>query len=375
MTMTPRERLLATARFEPLDRPFRNESIGFWDETLVRWHGEGLSSEVNNLMTAVMQMGYDLQVPIFLGVHEHPGFDPLFEEEIIERGERHTIKRDISGSVVKVFTDGSSMLPALIEPPVRDRESWERVKFRLDPETPGRLALCDTMAAFAGDNPVPLIAFLPGLFGTHRHLLGFEPLMVAYRKQPELLHEIARHWVALWKHVIGHLHARRPPEMVFLWEDMCYKNGPMISPRAFDAFMTPYYRELVGFFRNDLRVPIVHVDTDGNLTELIPKFIEAGVNSFWPFEVQAGMDILKVREEWPRQFMIWGGIDKRALAAGREAIREEVMRVVPPMVRQGGYIPGIDHMVPPDVPYDDWVYFLDLVREVGEKECAKSKTG
>jgi uroporphyrinogen decarboxylase len=159
--------------------------------------------------------------------------------------------------------------------------------------------------------------------------------------------------------------------MVNLWEDMCYKNGPIISPKLFDTFMRPYYKELLGFLKQDLGIPIIGVDTDGDMHLLIPKFVEAGANLMWPFEVLSGMDVLEVRRQWPREFAIWGGMDKRALVKDHAAISAEVMRVVPPMLSCGGYIPCIDHSVPPDVSFENWNYYLHLVRELGERTPVK----
>ncbi len=216
-----------------------------------------------------------------------------------------------------------------------------------------------------GPPPFPCV-YIAGLFGTHRHLLGFTRLMLAYRRQPQLLHAISRHWVDFWKGVLGRIADINTPDMVSMWEDMCYINGPMIGPDAFGAFMLPYYKQLIAFIKDELGVPAVGVDTDGKMNKLIPPFVEAGVNIIWPFEVQAGMDVLEVRRQWPRQFVIWGGMDKRALYGDREAIKAEVMRVVPPLLAAGGYIPAIDHAVPPEVSLDNWLYFLELVRDVGE---------
>jgi len=366
-TMTPRERLLATAAFEPLDRPLRVETIGFWPETLERWHAEGLPPEINELVSAYLFHGFDPQLPVAMGADQHPGLDPVFDEEVLEQDERVLIKRDISGSTVKVLTDGTSTIPAWLDSPVKDAESWEAIKPRLDPGTPGRLEVARSLIEFDAERNWPLCVYFTGLFGTHRHLLGFNRLMIAYRRQPELLHEISRHWVKLWKGVLARLAEMRTPDMASLWEDMCYLNGPMIGPRVFEEFMSPYYEELIGFLKRDLGIPVTGLDTDGKCTELIPLFVKAGVNMLWPFEVQSGMDVLRVRADWPDQFAIWGGIDKRALACGREAIDEVVDRVVPPMLAAGGYIPAIDHCVPPDVPFADWWYFLDRVRGLGER--------
>ena len=115
--------------------------------------------------------------------------------------------------------------------------------------------------------------------------------------------------------------------------------------------MLPYYKELIAFLKQDLGVSVIGVDTDGKMTKLIPLVVEAGVNFIFPFEVQSEMDVIGIREEWPCQFAIWGGIDKRALAEDREAIEAEVMRVVPPMLEKGGYIPAADHAAPPTCPW------------------------
>jgi uroporphyrinogen decarboxylase len=372
MTMTPRERFLASIRFEPIDRPYRLETLGYWFETLDRWHGEGLPEDVVDVASAAVYFQIDLQLPIHLGADQHPGLDPIFEEEIVEQDERCIIKRDVKGALVKVFSDYSSGIPSLVEAPVKDEASWEVMKTRLDPDTPGRLEFWEPLIELANTEPWPLCVYLCGLFGTHRHLFGFKDLMVAYRRQPQLLHAISRHWVGFWKGVVSHIRSIHRPEMVSLWEDMCYRNGPMISPDVFAEFMLPYYKELIAFLKQDLGVPVIGVDTDGKMAKLIPLFVEAGVNFIYPFEVQSEMDVIKIREEWPNQFAIWGGIDKRALIEDRGSIEAEVMRVVPPMLEKGGYIPAIDHAVPPDVPLDNWRYFLDLVRDLGERICSKA---
>ena len=101
--------------------------------------------------------------------------------------------------------------------------------------------------------------------------------------------------------------------------------------------------------------------TDGDCALLIPLFVDAGVNYLEPFEVQAGMDVRKVREDFP-ELVIHGGLDKRALAISKEAVDEELEAKLTFMLERGGYIPAIDHVVPPDVPLENWRYFLERVR-------------
>ncbi len=364
MEMTPRERFTATVRLEPVDRYYRWEGMGFWPETIARWHGECLPAEINDPAFAYFYHGFDPQSHIDFGSWQHPGFFPLFEEEVLERRGAHLVKRDMTGSIIEVHADGASAIPRYLDFPVKDRAGWLSVKDRLDPASAGRVDQFQPFIQLALDQPWPLFVRITGIFATYRFLFGVEGMMYALCDRPELMHEIAAHWLVMWKSVIRQLCERRRPEIVDLHEDMCGKNGPMISPAMVDEFMMPYYRELVGFFRGELGIPAVSVDTDGDMTMLIPQFAGAGINFLWPFEVQAGMDVTKVRRDWPR-IALMGGIDKIALAQGKDAIRKEVERVVPFMLEHCGYIPSTDHNVPPDVSYEDFLFFRDLVRGMG----------
>jgi uroporphyrinogen decarboxylase len=70
------------------------------------------------------------------------------------------------------------------------------------------------------------------------------------------------------------------------------------------------------------------------------------------------MDPLRLRKEYGHDLALAGGIDKRPLARGPEAIDEELRHHVPQLIEDGGYIPMIDHTVPHDVSYENWVYYL-----------------
>ncbi len=367
MTVTLKERFISTMKFKPADRPWRWETLGFWNETIARWHGEGLPTAFDISEKLFGLNEFDCQTPVHFQPDLHPGLFPLFDEEILDESENTIKKISITGAVVEVPKDGHSIPPHILEGPVRDRASWEDMKVRLAPDTPGRVNQHEWIFPLATEHGFPMFVYICGIFGTLRHLFGVEPLMYAFYDQPELIHDIARNWVAMWKSVLAKIAGTYVPDMVNLWEDMCGRSGPLISPAMFETFMSPYYRELVTFMRNELGVTAVSADSDGDITLLIPKFVDAGVNMLYPFEVQAGMDVLKVRKEWPDQFVIWGGIDKRELAKDKAAIEKEVMKIVPPMLKAGGYIPGLDHLVHPEVPYENWLYFRDLTREVVDR--------
>jgi uroporphyrinogen decarboxylase len=142
-----------------------------------------------------------------------------------------------------------------------------------------------------------------------------------------------------------------------MWEDMAYRNGPLISPAMFREFMLPYYKRMTGFLR-DHGVDIVIVDSDGDMSLLLELFVEGGVTAMLPFEVRAGMDVLKVRRELGKRMAIIGGIDKHELAKDRAAIDRELLTKLPPLLKTGGFVPTVDHRVPPTVPYENYRYYV-----------------
>lgn len=128
--------------------------------------------------------------------------------------------------------------------------------------------------------------------------------------------------------------------------------------------MFPRYRRVVDFLYSR-GVKWISLDSDGNITSLIPIWLEAGINFLYPFEVQAGMDVVKVRKTFGRELRMMGGIDKRAIAEGPEAIDKEIKRVAP-LVEEGGYIPAPDHSLPPDVSFKNYCYYMERLKDLVE---------
>jgi uroporphyrinogen-III decarboxylase len=366
--MNVRERFHATCSFETIDRPVRREGMGFWNETIARWHTEGMPETVTEgLFTAPAHFGLDPMswLPIAPGAIAEPGFMPTFDNVILEQTDTFTISIDPGGKTIKTFTDGRSTIPQYIDHPVKTMADFEELKWRLDPETPERFTnVLDIMISMAENTPDNYTSIvLCGLFGTYRNLMGLTGLSIAIRRDPALLHAIARQWVHMHKVLIKRIADRTKADWIYFWEDMAYKNGPLISPKAFQEFMSPYYREVIDYVRAETDIKWFCVDTDGDVWLLIPLFMEAGVNMMLPFEVQAGMDIRRVRERYP-DLVIFGGIDKREFYEGKtkDGMRKEIMDKVPFMLERGGYIPSFDHDVPPEVTLENFNFFLELVR-------------
>jgi uroporphyrinogen-III decarboxylase len=149
------------------------------------------------------------------------------------------------------------------------------------------------------------------------------------------------------------------PTFITIAEDMSYNHGPMISKRTFDDFVAPYYRQLVPRLLERDIIPFI--DTDGDVTLLVPWFAELGIKGFLPLERQAGVDGLKLRERYPGLLMI-GHFDKMTMNRGEAAMRAEFERLVP-LMKTGGFIPSVDHQTPPGVSLEQYHDYLRLLHE------------
>jgi hypothetical protein len=164
-------------------------------------------------------------------------------------------------------------------------------------------------------------------------------------------------WLALWERVAAEVRI----DHIHIWEDMSGRQGSLISPAMVAEFMMPCYDRIAAFARAH-GVRLISVDTDGDCRELVPLMMRHGVNWVFPFEVQAGNDVRAYRRRYPA-LGIMSGLDKRALARDRAAIDREVA-VAAEMVRYGRYLPGFDHLIPPDVPWENFRYAAEQLKAV-----------
>ena len=128
--------------------------------------------------------------------------------------------------------------------------------------------------------------------------------------------------------------------------------------------MLPAYVELVSFLRAG-GAELIMIDTDGRVDELLPIFLEAGIDGVHPCEMAAGSDPLQLRRRFPG-CRLMGGLDKRAIASGRDGVDTELSRVAP-LLEEGGYIPMLDHYVPPDVSFATYLYYVERRRELFDR--------
>jgi uroporphyrinogen decarboxylase len=191
--------------------------------------------------------------------------------------------------------------------------------------------------------------------------MGFENAAAACAEQPDLIHDMMEHITNLVLRVVERAVREVPLDYASFWEDMCFRNGPMISPWMFKEFMVPRYKRITDLLKEH-GVDVVYVDCDGDINQLVGLWIEGGVNCMFPLEIRGGSDPYPMRAKYGRQVLLMGGVDKTKLIEGKAAIRQEVRRLEK-LVADGGYIPHVDHRCPPDVTYKNYLYYLKTKRE------------
>jgi len=358
-----RERYLACLLGEPVDRPPYWLFWGPWHRTWERWEREGKPTDVRDHRSS-----FDVDaVPQVVQVKLGPC--PPFERIILEEDAEYVTFIDSWGIKRRDYKGGESM-SQFIEFPVKDRKDWQRYKEeRLDPDHPDRLAgdwrrqCADWMDA---GYPIVLGCFPDvTLYGGVRWLLGDEECLLAFYTMPDLIHDIMDHLTSLYLTVFDKVVQEVQVDTIHIWEDMCGRQGPLISPKHWEEFMGPGYRRIKRF-ADEHGIPLVSVDTDGYPDLIIPPMMKAGVNYLWPLEVAAGCDVNVFRDKYPTLAMM-GGIDKRALAAGPDAIDRELERVKP-AVEKGRYIADLDHGIPDDVSWQNYCYYAEALKRLVGKE-------
>ena len=356
--MTDRERFVNCVLGRPVDRPPFWLFWSPWGRTWQRWEREGKPPEVTNHRSFLSPDAPPCTVPVNYGPC------PPCERKVIEEDADYVVHTDNWGIVRRDYKHGESMCQFL-KFPVADRADWERFKAeRLDPHHPARLAgpWRERCAEWTAKGyPIQLGCFPDvGFFGSVRWLLGDEEGLMAFYTQPDLVRDIMNHMAEVYLAVFEAVtDAGVRVDVIHIWEDMCGRQGPLISPAHWREFMGPCYRRIKAF-ADAHGIPVLSVDTDGDPTLIVEPMMEAGVNLLFPNEVAAGVDVNVYRARFP-DLALMGGIDKRALARDPGAIDAELDRVWP-AVATGRYIPDLDHLVPADVSWDNYRYYAEELR-------------
>ncbi len=376
--MNDRQRFIATMHYQPRDRsPTCN--FGFWPETIDAWHGQGLPDWVrmepgDGISSASTDTFFGIDPWGDYGGKDCPrincGLCPAFEERVLEdRGDQEVVQQSDGVRVLRGKYAGS--IPMHLGHLLVDRASWrEHYLPRLtNYDHPARYPNWTEARAIWNDPDCPFPRVVSGgsLYGWLRNWMGVDNLSYLVYDDPALFEEMVTTMADL--SVETHRRALAQGarwDVCGIWEDMCYNGGPLLSPAHFRRYLVPQYRRMTEQLRRG-GCDVIWVDSDGKIDELIALWLEGGVNGMLPLEVGTWRaDPVAIRQRYGKDLLLMGGFDKRILARSRREIEAEIRRLTP-LVEEGGYIGFCDHLVPPDVPLENFIFYLQTVRAIWGK--------
>lgn len=359
------ERFHACMDYRPCDRR-PNHELGVWAQTRERWETEAAHAVRGftwQWFYGEDELGLDRRdyVPVDYG------FIPPFEREVLEDAPEYEVVRNAKGIVTRALKAGTvdgmrTCMDQYIAFPVRGPDDFAAVRRRLEAALPARYPadLEARIAAWQRRN-CPLIlgenCAANGFYWRAREFMGTEQLSYAWYDHPQLMHEMMAFFADFIIETSRPVLEKVQVEYFTLNEDMSMKTGPLLSPATYRTFIYPHLKRMVTFFR-DHGVQHFAVDTDGDPTVLVPLLMDAGVDTLWPLERASGVHPLEMRRRFGPSLRLWGGVDKRVLPQGDAAIRAHLLELAP-LIEEGGYIPTVDHTVPPDVSWDDFRRYMD----------------
>lgn len=357
--MNTRERMMRTLCRQPADH-VPDMEFGYWPETIDVWHQQGLSPDCLGDVALEVLLGIEgferiSWVPI------RNGMFPCCERKILEDRGNTLLIMDHEGNVCEVGKSGAS-IPRFVRHAIQNRTDWENFKGEhLDYTDPARIGNVKEFAAGQHAAGMPVRFDAGSLYGWIRNWMGVENLSIAVMEDPAWVAEMMDHLMRMTLYLIEKGLDGVEVDVAWWWEDMCYNAGPLLSPRTFQQLMVPRYKEITSALRAK-GIEINILDCDGSIHKLVPGWIEAGITGMFPLEA-VWTDPFKLREEFNERVLLIGGVNKRELAKDRVSIDRELERLAP-LLAQGGFIPCVDHRVPPDVPYENYLYYLAKKREM-----------
>ena len=347
--------------------------IALWEQTVDEWLEQGLPEEAADadLFTGNEYFGLE---GYNLALINTTFPEPCPEEQVLSEDERYIRYIDGMGRTRLALKEGTVRgmrlsMDSYVDFPVKNRQDFSVLKQRYLNNAGARLPAGweESFPKYPlSDRPSTFLDRYFGSFGLYsmlRNWIGTENLSYMFYDDPGLVEACLDFLIEFitgeW---LGKALKTARFDLYYIHEDMAGKSGPLVSPDMFRDFFLPRYKKLVAFLKSSGIQNIV-VDTDGNFEALIPEFLKAGVEGFGPIERASGLDPITLRKKYGKSFFMIGGIDKRVLKKGKEQIEKEIYRVLPPLLEEGGFIPTIDHSVPPDISLSNFEYYLSLKRK------------
>ncbi len=370
--MTNRERAMNILHYKSVDR-LPAVHFGYWGELLLEWAEQGKISK--ELATAVRDSNdADRELDKILGWDFNWGGSracqmrlfPSFEEkelEVLPDGSRRMLTKK---GVIERIKPGIVSIPSEDDYLLKDREAFETLFKPKMQFTPNRIDL-DYFKHFNETRPqdVPVGLRIGSVLGEIRDITTVAGMSyLLYDEDEELFAEIVDTYAEMQYQCVEAILATGAKfDFGHMWEDICFKNGPLVSPAIFDELCAKHYKK-----RTDLchryGIDIISLDCDGVTEALIPTWIENGVNVMFPIEVGVWGDQFEpARKKYGERLLGVGGMDKTALRKDRAAVDAEIERMKR-LASMGGFIPCPDHRLMPGTKFELVQYYTEEIKKV-----------
>ena len=357
-TMTDRERFNNQMHYRPVDRCF-NMEFGYWNENFQQW-----SIFVENAITNNEEADRFFSFDRLGGVGGSVWMHPPFESKVVRETETTRILINNDGLLAEVPKDGHDTIPHYIEASIVRPEDWKAAKeqrFRRD-DPARRVDVQALKKAHPPGRDYALGVGCGSMIGRIRDMLTFQGICYAMYDYPDMVEDMVETACVLVEDFLDQVLGEIDFDFATGWEDICFKNGPIISLDLFQKVVMPRYERIGGKIHAH-GIDLWYTDCDGDVRPLLPGFIKAGINCLFPYEVNSCAHPVELLNEYGKDLRIMGGVDKMELAKGPDAIKAYLESVVP-AVERGGYIPFCDHRCPPNVKPEDYMYYLDLKEQM-----------
>jgi uroporphyrinogen decarboxylase len=352
--MTDRQRFNNQMHYKPTDRCF-NMEFGYWDENFTEWdlfvkHG------VKNNSEADLFFNFDR----FHSVGGHTWMLPGFPAQVVRETATTKVLMNPDGLLAEVPKDGHDTIPHFLKATIVTPEDWKRAKderFRRD-DPKRTLDVASLQKKYPPARDYPVGVFCGSMIGNIRNMLTFEGLAYATFDYPDMVEDMVETCCQLVEDFLDQVLGKIDFDYASGWEDICFKNGPIVSVDFFKNIVMPRYKRISKKLHAH-GIDLWYTDCDGDVRPILPYLLEGGINCLFPFEVNGCAHPAELLNQYGRDLRIMGGVDKIEMAKGPEAITKYLKSLVP-LVDRGGYIPFCDHRCPPNVSPANYLFYLDL---------------
>ena len=351
-TMTTHERMTHVYdRREPDRVPIMDWA---WESTIERWRAEGMPAD----MTWESYLKTDQIVIVNIDV------GPDFDHKVVEETDTYIIERDHLGQTHRNFKPVNST-PEYIDSLVKDPETWKQVKERMtvSRDRVDWKYLEANFETWRKNGAWIAIAPYWGFDVISTRMCNSEMILYAMADNPGWVREMCDHGADVAVQLFDMIRAEGYEFDELFWcDDMAYRNGLLFSKQMWREIVMPYQKRLIDWAHaNDAKA---HLHCCGRVTELLPDLIELGLEGLDPMEVKAGMDPVKMKAEYGKDLLLYGGFDIRKWSEFAAA-EKDIRALLPTMMEGSGYVFSSDHSIPQSVSLDAYSRIVALVKELG----------